>query len=167
MKKIFVLMVAIAAIFAQDAMAQEAVAQDNSTLTGPQRSEAKERREQLMQTRLEMLKAELQLTDEQYAKFEPVYRRYRQEIQKVTSMNREARTKKAEITNDNALRVMSARLSNTIMTSAVKQRYLYLFADVIEPMQVMTLYRVDDRISREAQKMMKYRQSAAPLDAKK
>lgn len=167
MKKIFVLMVAIAAIFAQDAMAQDAPTSNKSTLTEAQRSEAKERREQLMQTRLEMLKAELELDDKQYAKFEPVYRRYRQEISKVTSMNREARTKKAEITNENALRVMSARLSNTIMTSAVKQRYLYLFADVIEPLKVMTLYRVDDRISREAQKVLKYRQSAAPLDAKK
>lgn len=167
MKKIFVLMVAIAAIFAQDAMAQDAPTSNNSTLTEAQRSEAKERREQLMQTRLEMLKAELELDDKQYAKFEPVYRRYRQEISKVTSMNREARTKKAEITNENALRVMSARLSNTIMTSAVKQRYLYIFADVIEPLKVMTLYRVDDRISREAQKVLKYRQSTAPLDAKK
>jgi hypothetical protein len=162
MKKIFVLMVAIAAMFMQDAFAQE-----KSPLTEEQRSEAKQRREQLMQTRLELLKVELGLDDEQFAKFEPVYRRYRQEISKVTSMNREARTKKAEITNENALRVMSARLSNTIMTSAVKQRYLYLFADVIEPLKVMTLYRVDDRISREAQKVLKYRQSAAPLDAKK
>jgi hypothetical protein len=162
MKKIFVLMVAIAAMFMQDAFAQE-----KSPLTEEQRSEAKQRREQLMQTRLELLKVELGLDDEQFAKFEPVYRRYRQEISKVTSMNREARTKKAEITNDNALRVMSARLSNTIMTSAVKQRYLYLFADVIEPLKVMTLYRVDDRISREAQKVLKYRQSTAPLDAKK
>jgi hypothetical protein len=162
MKKIFVLMVAIAAMFMQDAFAQE-----KSPLTEEQRSEAKQRREQLMQTRLELLKAELGLDDEQFAKFEPVYRRYRQEISKVTSMNREARTKKAEITNDNALRVMSARLSNTIMTSAVKQRYLYLFADVIEPLKIMTLYRVDDRISREAQKVLKYRQSTAPLDAKK
>jgi hypothetical protein len=162
MKKIFVLMVAIAAMFMQDAFAQE-----KSPLTEEQRSEAKQRREQLMQTRLELLKAELGLDDEQFAKFEPVYRRYRQEISKVTSMNREARTKKAEITNENALRVMSARLSNTIMTSAVKQRYLYLFADVIEPLKVMTRYRVDDRISREAQKVLKYRQSTAPLDAKK
>ena len=162
MKKFFVLMVAIAAMFMQDAFAQE-----KNPLTEEQKSEAKQRREQLMQTRLELLKAELELDDEQFAKFEPVYRRYRQEISKVTSMNREARTKKAEVTNDNALRVMSARLSNTIMTSAVKQRYLYLFADVIEPLKVMTLYRVDDRISREAQKVLKYRQSTAPLDAKK
>ena len=148
-------------MFGQELFAQPI---DGSKLKG---EEAKNRREELMQTRLELLKAELELDDEQFAKFEPVYRRYRQEISKVTSMNREARTKKAEITNDNALRVMSARLSNTIMTSAVKQRYLYLFADVIEPLKVMTLYRVDDRISREAQKVLKYRQSTAPLDAKK
>jgi hypothetical protein len=34
-------------------------------------------------------------------------------------------------------------------------------------MKVMTLYRVDDRISREGHKVMKYRQTATQLDAKK
>ena len=158
MKKFFVLILAFVALFAQDAFAQDKPAQ-----TEAQKAEAKARREQLMLTRLELLKTELELNDEQFAKFEPVYRRFRSEISKVTSMNREARTKRAE----NALKVLSARLSNTIMTSAVKQRYIYIFADVLEPLKVMTLYRVDDRISREAQKVMKYRQTATQLDAKK
>lgn len=162
MKKFFVLILALVAMFAQ-----EAYAQDKPALTEAQKAEAKARREQLMLTRLELLKTELQLNDEQFAKFEPVYRRFRSEISKVTSMNREARTKKAEITNENALKVLSARLSNTIMTSAVKQRYIYLFAEVIEPVKVMALYRVDDRISREAQKVMKYRQTATQLDSNK
>ena len=162
MKKIFVLVFALVAMFAQDAYAQDKPAQ-----TEAQKAEAKARREQLMLTRLELLKSELQLNDEQFAKFEPVYRRFRTEISKVTSLNREARTRKTEVTNENALKVLSARLSNTIMTSAVKQRYIYLFAEVIEPLKVMTLYRVDDRISREAQKVMKYRQTATQLDTKK
>jgi hypothetical protein len=162
MKKFFVLILAFVALFAQDALAQDKPAQ-----TEAQKAEAKARREQLMLTRLELLKTELQLNDEQFAKFEPVYRRFRSEVSKVTSMNREARTKRAEITNENALKVLSARPTNTIMTSAVKQRYLYIFAEVLEPLKVMTLYRVDDRISREAQKVMKYRQTATQLDAKK
>ena len=72
-------------------------------------------------------------------------------------MNKEARTKKANITNENALKVVAARLSNDIMTTAVKQRYLYLFAETIKPLQVMKLYRVDNRISREANKILKSR----------
>lgn len=154
MRKILVLMVALATMFAQDTFAQK-----------PQKSEeqktaAKAKREQMMQTRLELLKTELALSDEQLVKFDPVYRKYRSEIQRVTSMNKEARMKKDEITNENALKVVSARLANNILTSTVKQRYLLLFAEVIEPLQVMKLYRVDEKISREASKIMKYRASA-------
>lgn len=160
MKKIFVILVSVAMMFAQDLFAQTTVQADQK------RGDAKARREQLMQTRLELLKTELQLTDAQLAKFDPVYRKYRSEIQKVTSMNKEARMKKELITNENALKVVSARLANNILTSTVKQRYLLIFAEVIEPLQIMKLYRVDEKISREANKIMKYRQTAATLDAK-
>ena len=162
MKKIFVMLVAIAAMFAQNVVAQE-----KQPLTEEQKAAAKAKREQLMQTRLELLKTELTLSDEQMAKFEPVYRRYRGEIQRVTGSNKEARIKKEQITNENALKVVSARLANNILTSTVKQRYLLLFADVIEPLQVMKLYNVDEKVSREAHKIMKYRQQAASMDGKK
>ena len=153
MKKIFVVLVAVAAIFAQDAFAQT-----KPQLTEEQKAAAKEKREQLMQARLELLKAELQLTDEQMVKFEPVYRKYRQEINRVTASNKDARMKKDQITNDNALRVVSARLSNQILTATVKQSYLFSFAEVITPLQVLKLYQVDEKISREAHKVVKYRQ---------
>ena len=162
MKKIIVLLVAVASMFAQDAFAQ-----NKPQLTEEQKAAAKAKREQLMQTRLELLKTELQLTDAQLAKFEPVYRSYRQEIGRAVAMNKDARMKKELITNENALRVVSARLANDILTSTVKQRYLMLFAEVIEPLQVMKLYKVDEKISREAHKIMKYRQQAATMDAKK
>ena len=155
MKKIFVVLVAVAAIFAQDAFAQT-----KPQLTEEQKAAAKEKREQLMQARLELLKAELQLTDEQIVKFEPVYRKYRQEINRVTASNKDARMKKDQITNDNALRVVSARLSNQILTATVKQSYLFSFSEVITPLQVLKLYQVDEKISREAHKVVKYRQSA-------
>lgn len=151
MKKILILMVAFATMFAQDTFAQQ------TQKTEEQKVAAKAKREQMMQTRLELLKMELALSDEQLAKFDPIYRKYRSEIQRVTSMNKEARMKKDEITNNNALKVVSARLANNILTSTVKQRYLLLFAEVIEPLQVMKLYRVDEKISREASKIIKHR----------
>jgi hypothetical protein len=155
MKKILVLLVAVATMFAQDVFAQ-------SELTAEQKkAAAKAKREELMQTRLQLLKEELKLTDEQFLKFDPVYRKYRQEIQKVTSMNKEARIKKDLITNENALKVVSARLANDALNTAVKQRYVYIFAEVIEPLQVMKLYRVEGKISREANKIMKSRAAAA------
>ena len=159
MKKVFVLLVAVATMFAQNVFAQQTV--DGSE----QNSGMKDKREQLMQTRLELLKAELGLTDEQLAKFDPVYRKFRQEIQRVTSMNKEARIKKEHITNANALKVVSSRLANQILTATVKQRYLMVFAEVIEPLQVMKLYRVDEKISREANKIMKSRNASGSANA--
>lgn len=155
MKKIFVVLVAVFAIFAQDAFAQE-----KPKMTEEQKAAAKAKREQLMQARLELLKAELQLTDEEMTKFEPIYRRYRQEINRVTASNKDARMKKEFITNENALRVVSARLSNQILTATVKQNYLFNFSEVITPLQVLKLYQVDEKVSREAHKVVKYRQSA-------
>jgi hypothetical protein len=161
MKKIFVMLVAVAAMFAQDAFAQK------PQMTDAEKAARDAKREQLMQTRLELLKTELALTDEQFAKFDPIYREYRKEIQRVTSQNKDARIKKENITNENALRVVSARLANQILTATVKQRYLMIFADVIQPLQVEKLYKVDERVSREAHKVMKYRQTAAAIDAKR
>ena len=161
MKKIFVLMIAVATMFAQDVFAQQKPA-----LTEEQRAEQKAKREQLMLTRLELLKTELSLTDEQLAKFDPVYRKYRSEIQMVTKGNREARTKKENITNENALKILSARLANQILVSTVKQRYVMIFAEVIEPLQVMKLYKVDEKVSREANKVMKYRETSTTVDKK-
>lgn len=155
MKKIFVVLVAVFAIFAQDVFAQE-----KPKMTEEQKAAAKAKRELLMQARLELLKAELQLTDEEMTKFEPIYRRYRQEISRVTASNKDARMKKELITNENALRVVSARLSNQILTATVKQNYLFSFSEVITPLQVMKLYQVDEKVSREAHKVVKYRQSA-------
>lgn len=136
----------IAMMFVQDAFAQ----------AKPQSDADKAKKEQLMQTRLGMLKDELKLTDAQAAKFEPVYREYRKEMSRVVD-NKIARTKKEEMTNDNVLKVIATRLSNTINTSSLKQRYIYIFAEVLEPLQIEKLYRIDDRIAKEARKVVQYR----------
>lgn len=136
----------IAMMFVQDVFAQ----------AKPQTDADKAKKEQLMQTRLGMLKDELKLTDAQAAKFEPVYREYRKEMSRVVD-NKTARTKKEEMTNDNALKVIATRLSNTINTSSLKQRYIYIFAEVLEPLQIEKLYRIDDRIAKEARKVVQYR----------
>lgn len=149
MKKILVLMVVVATMFAQDVMAQQ-----KPQMTEEQRAASKARREQMMQTRLQMLKEELKLTDEQLVKFDPIYREFRKEVQRVT--NRDSRVKREDLTNENALKVISARLANQVTTATVKQRYLLIFAEVIEPLQIEKLYRVDQRISREAHKIVKY-----------
>lgn len=145
-KMISIVITIIAMMFVQDVFAQ----------AKPQTDADKAKKEQLMQTRLGMLKDELKLTDAQAVKFEPVYREYRKEMSRVVD-NKTARTKKEEMTNDNALKVIATRLSNTINTSSLKQRYIYIFAEVLEPLQIEKLYRIDDRIAKEARKVVQYR----------
>ena len=145
-KMISIVITIIAMMFVQDVFAQ----------AKPQADADKAKKEQLMQTRLGMLKDELKLTDAQAVKFEPIYREYRKEMSKVVD-NKIARTKKEEMTNDNALKVIASRLSNTINTSSLKQRYIYIFAEVLEPLQIEKLYRIDDRIAKEARKVVQYR----------
>lgn len=146
-KMIYVVLFAIMAIFAQDVMAQPK--------KGVVNEEAKAKSEALMNTRIQMIKDELQLTDAQFAAFEPVYREYRKAVGKVS--DKAARVKKEELTNENVLKVMSIRLSNTINTASVKQKYLWIFAEIIEPMQIEKLYRIDDRIAKEARKIVQYK----------
>ena len=142
MKKVFfVAIVALASLFVTDVVAQT-----------PESKKAA--MEQIMNSRLQMLKSELKLTDAQFTAFEPLYREYRKSLGRVAD-NKLARTKPEQLTNENALQVVSARLTNTINTAAVKQRYLLAFAEVIEPLQVEQLYRIDERISKEARKMVK------------
>ena len=149
MKKIFaILAVIIATMSTASAYAQNAQPSDAKSAA------SKARAERIMQTRLQMLADELKFTEAQKVEFEPIYRKYRKEIQRVTT--RDAHIKRESINNDNALIVLSARLNNQINTASVKQRYLHIFTKVIEPMQIMRLYSVDERISREARKVVKY-----------
>lgn len=143
----------LTAVFVLTAMlAQNVFAQEKSATSDADKA----KREQLMQTRLNMLKTELNLTDAQFEKFEPVYRAYRKDMSRVVD-NKTVRVKKEDITNDNALKIITVRLSNNINSSSLKQRYLFTFAEVIEPVQIEKLYRIDDRISKEARKVMQYR----------
>lgn len=146
-KMIYVVLFAIMAFFAQDVNAQP---QNDVS-----KDEAKAKSEALMNTRLEMIKDELQLTDAQFAAFEPVYREYRKAVGRVSDKG--ARVKKEDLTNENVLKVMSIRLSNTINTASVKQKYLWIFAEIIEPMQIEKLYRIDDRVAKEARKIVQYK----------
>ena len=146
-KMIYVVLFALMAIFAQDVNAQ--------SKSEVSKEEAKVKSEALMNTRLEMIKDELQLTDAQFAAFDPVYREYRKAVGRVSDKG--ARVKKEDLTSENVLKVMSIRLSNTINTASVKQKYLWIFAEIIEPMQIENLYRIDDRIAREARKIVQYK----------
>jgi hypothetical protein len=131
------------------------------TLTAQPKSEGdkaayKAKMEEMMNVRLQMLTDELKLSEAQATAFAPVYREYRKDISRVADKRR-VNVKREELTNENALKVVAARLANTINTASVKQKYLWIFAEVIEPLQIEKLYRVDDRIAREARKIAHYK----------
>lgn len=150
MKKMLLTVLAIVAVMlSSDVFAQ-------APKSEAEKAAIKARNEELMQTRLAMIKDELQLTDDQYVKFEPVYREYRRTIKNVCD-NKTARVKREELTNENALKVISARLYNQLNTASVKQKYLLVFAEIIEPLQIEKLYRVDDRLAKEARKVLQYK----------
>ena len=146
-KMIYVVLFAIMAVFAQNVMAQPAQ---------QSKDEHKAKMEQIMTARLKMLKDELALTDAQFAAFEPVYREYRKTVSRVSDM-KGAKIKREDLTNENALKFVAARLSNNINTASVKQKYLFVFAEVIEPLQIEKLYRIEDRIAKEARKVAQYK----------
>ena len=149
MKKMLLTVVAVLAVmFTSDAFAQ-------APKSDADKAAVKARNEEMMQTRLAMIKDELKLTDDQFVKFEPVYREYRKTIKNVCD-NKSVRVKKDELTNENALKVISARLYNQLNTASVKQKYLLVFAEIIEPLQIEKLYRVDDRLAKEARKVLQY-----------
>ena len=146
-KMIYVVLFAIMATFAQNALAQP---------TQQSKDDHKAKMEQIMTARLQMLKDELSLTDVQFTAFEPVYREYRKALSKVSD-TKGAKIKREDLTNETALKYIATRLSNNINTASVKQKYLFIFAEVIEPLQIEKLYRIDDRISKEARKVAQYK----------
>ncbi|MBQ0081545.1 MAG: hypothetical protein KBS95_08385 [Alistipes sp.] len=110
-------------------------------------------KELLLKTRIDMLVKELAIPAEKIQEFGTIYKAYRKDISKV-AVHKEAKLRKTEITNDNAAKVITARLMNTIATSSVKQKYINDFIAVIEPLQLEKLYRIDERIARDARKLL-------------
>lgn len=111
-------------------------------------------KEEFMQARLKLIYAEFSLSQEQQVKFEQIYRSYRHDVQKAAT-HRAAKVKKESVTEETAHEYLCAKLMNQISTSAVKLKYVCQFETVLSSMQVEQLYRIDDRIAREAKKMLK------------
>lgn len=149
MKRMFVMIVAAAMFVTVSAQTEGSEAKMSN----------KERQEQIMQVRLDLLRTELELDEGTFERFAPVYRKFRSDIQRVTT--RASNVKRENLTNENALKVVAARLHNQINTASVKQRYLFLFEEVIEPLQIEKLYRIDGRISSEARKIIKARSQSS------
>lgn len=156
MKRIVMSMLLLVAVtgfsFAQEA---EQSAQNKPQMSEVQRAKMEERKE-LLNIRLQILKDELKLTDEQFEKFAPVYREYNRAKNfchvKCEKLDPQSATKQ-EINN-----LMKARLDNTINMAMVRKNYILIFEEVIGARQVMKLYKIEDDLIVRAREEYKKRQ---------
>ena len=156
MKSIVMSMLMLVAVtgisFAQDL---EQSAQNKPQMSAEQKAKMQEKKE-LLDIRLQILKEELKLTDEQFDKFAPVYREYNRAKNfchvKCEKVDMQSATKQ-EINN-----LMKARLDNTINMAMVRKNYILIFEEVIGPKQVMKLYKIEDELIVRAREEYKKRQ---------
>ena len=87
---------------------------------------------------------QLELTDAQKAAFVPVYKKYDEEM-KATMGKIERPGKKAETSEDAAARV-KAQIERQQKAQSVRLKYVDEFATVLEPRQLMWLFRVETDI---------------------
>lgn len=109
-------------------------------------------KEELLNIRINLVCEELGIETDKKAAFSEIYRAFRRDIMRV-NVNKKANIKKADMTDENALEVVKARLQNQITTSVVKLRYAEEFATVITPLQVEKLYKVEEKVNRESRRI--------------
>lgn len=156
MKRIF-MSILLAVAVAGFVSAQEPV---QPAQNRPQMSEAqiakKQEQKELLDIRLQILKEELKLTDEQFEKFAPVYRNYNRA--KHFSHVKCAKLDWSTATKPQINELMKARLDNTINMAMVRKNYILIFEEVITPRQVMKLYKIEDDLIVRARDEYKKRQ---------
>lgn len=138
------------------ALAQEPVAApQKAQMTEEQKAKMQEHRE-LFNIRLQIIKEELKLTDEQYEQFAPVYREYN----KAMHFNRVkvAKIDWSKATKQEINTMLKARLDNTINAAMVRKNYILIFEEVIKPRQLVKLYKIEDALSARAREEYNKRQ---------
>ena len=116
-----------------------------------------QQRKEILDLRLQIIKEELKLTDEQFEKFAPVYRNYDKAVHfchaNLTKIDWEKATRKE--VND----FLKAQLDNTINKAMVRKSYILLFEEAITPKQLCKLYKVEDKLVARARQEFKARQN--------
>ncbi len=151
MKRIIVSMLLAVAVtgfsFAQETVNSEQDKQSKPQLTEEQKAKMQER-EELYNIRLQIIKEELKLTEQQFEQFAPVYRKYIKAVRfnhvRVPKLDWKNATKK-EINE-----MLKARFDNTINTAMVRKNYILIFEEVIKPRQLVKLYKIEDKLHARA-----------------
>lgn len=117
------------------------------------RTEQKE----LMDAKLQIIKTELSLTDEQFDKFAPLYRQYTRNIN--FNRRRAGRIDVEKATKQEINDYLKNRLDNNINVGMVRKVYIQIFERVLTPQQVYKLYNIDNRLSRLAREELAKRRN--------
>lgn len=125
-------------------------ATDEATAT-----EAERGREMMREGRLQIVREELLLTDEEAAGFWPLYARYRGEIDAIQDNYAEMiaeyvkRYDNAELSNQYAAELMDNFFSIKRGLLDVQEKYLPEFRNVLPALKVARLYQLENKISAE------------------
>ena len=99
----------------------------------------------------------LELTDEQKAQFVPIYERYDEEVRAINEGKPGHMGKPA--TSEEAAAIVKARIENQKAKQDVRLKYVDEFAAVLDPGQLVRLYKVEGNIQ---QKLMNRNQGKGP-----
>ncbi len=139
MKKFFAIVLAILAV---------ATATAQPPHGGPGRGQGNEQNR--ANKRIEALKEALEMSDEQAAKFAPVYMQYQREIRTIhkdLKMVMES-YKDKEITEKIAAQLVMAQLNADADVISCKKEYLRVFKEYLTPEQISKIFLIGKRLGR-------------------
>ena len=106
----------------------------------------------------------LEMTDEQKAKFVPVYRRYCEEMR--STMGRHHRQGKPQ-TDEERLARTRQRMERQQQAQTIRLRYVDEFAKVLTASQVSRFYEVEGKIQKKLMERRKHHRGNGKFDGKK
>ncbi len=102
--------------------------------------------ERLYQAKLREMVYRLNITDEQKPKFDPVYRRYNEEM--IAAWGERKKPEPPQ-TSQEAAALAKRKMERQQRAQAIRMKYIDEFAKVLTPHQVNRLYEVEENIQRQ------------------
>jgi hypothetical protein len=131
-----------------------------SALADVQSDEVEQGRQMIREGRLELVRIEIRLTDEEAAAFWPLYKTYRAETDAIqdryAAMITEyiRRYDNAELTNEYADELIDTFLSIKFELLEVQKKYLPGFREVLPSLKVARLYQLENKLNAEIDAQM-------------
>lgn len=140
------------------AAAQFAFAQQAQPKPATDKEKARAEQRAFMDAKLDIIKNQLELTGEQFEKFAPIYREYTRNIN--SNRRKTGKIDVATASKQEINEYLRNRIDNNINVGMVRKVYIQIFERVLTPQQLYKLYKIDDKLSRQARAELKKRQEA-------